>query len=290
VLAGLAFAQAESAKAKPKAAGKTATAKQLHKLFDEEWEYSLRENPTFASALGDKRYNDRWEDASLENVERQHQHTLEVQKKLAAIGRAKLSAADQINYDMFKRSVEDALGDYEFKTYLLPLNQRGGIQTLDTFTRNLTFNTTKDYADWLARLNAFPTLMDQTIALMREGVKQKVLHPKVIMQRVPAQIDRQIVDSPEKSGYYGPFREMASHVPTAEQERLRAAAREAISNKIFPAYKKLKDFFVSEYLPASFNDVGVWRRPNGDKAYAFYTRQYTTTNLTPDQIHEIGLK
>jgi uncharacterized protein (DUF885 family) len=289
-LVGLSFAQAKSAAAPGQSARKGAVAKQLHKLFEDEWEYSLRENPTFASALGDKRYNDRWEDASLENVERQHQHTLEVQKKLAAFDRRKLSAADQINYEMFKRDVENALGDYEFKTYLLPLNQRGGIQTLDTFTRNLTFNVTKDYEDWLARLNAFPTLMDQTIALMREGVKQKVLHPKVIMQRVPAQIDRQMVDSPEKSGYYEPFREMAKSVPAADQERLRAAAREAISNKIIPGYKKLKEFFVNEYLPASFDQVGVWQRPNGDKAYAFYTRQYTTTDLTPDQIHEIGLK
>ena len=290
VLVTLAYAQARSPETQRKPASKTGATEQLHKLFDEEWEYTLRENPTYASALGDKRYNDRWEDASLENVERQHQHTLAVQTKLAAIGRTKLSAADQINYDMFKRDLDNALGDYEFKTFLLPLNQRGGIQTLDTFTRNLTFNTTKDYEDWVARLNAFPTLMDQTIALMREGVKQKVLHPKVIMQRVPTQIDRQIVDSPEKSGYYGPFREMASTVSAADQERLRNAAREAIANKIIPAYKKLKEFFVSEYLPASFDQVGVWQRPNGDKAYAFYTRQYTTTDLTPDQIHEIGLK
>jgi uncharacterized protein (DUF885 family) len=265
-------------------------AKTLHTLFDSEWEYQMRENPTFASSLGDKRYNDRWEDVSLANIEKQHQHALEVQKKLAAIDRKHLSQTDQVNYDMFKRDLDIALGDHEFKTYLLPLNQRGGIQTLDTFTRNLTFDNTKDLEDWLARINAFPTLMDQTIALMREGTKQKVVHPKVIMQRVPGQIDRQIDAEPEKSGFYDPFREMPKSVPAADQERLRAAAKEAIATKVIPSYKKLKEFFVNEYLPACFDQVGVWQRPNGDKAYAFYTREYTTTDLTPDQIHEIGLK
>jgi uncharacterized protein (DUF885 family) len=110
------------------------------------------------------------------------------------------------------------------------------------------------------------------------------------MQRVPTQIERQIVSDPEKSGFYGPYREIPTSVPAADQKRLRAAAKEAITNKVIPSYKKLKEFFVNEYLPACFDQVGVWQRPNGDKAYAFYTREYTTTDLTPDQIHEMGLK
>jgi uncharacterized protein (DUF885 family) len=285
----LALLTISTMQAQTKPASSAPVAQTLHALFDAEWEYTMRENPTYASVLGDKRYNDRWEDASLANVEKQHQHTLDVQKKLAAIDRGKLSKTDQINYDMFKRDNDNALDDYQFKTYLLPLNQRDGIQTLDGFTHNLTFNTTKDFQDWVARLNAFPTLMDQTIALMREGIVQKVMHPKVIMQRVPAQIDKQLV-APEESGYYKPFKEMPNSVPAADQQRLQAAAKEAVANKVIPAYKKLKEFFVNEYLPASYDQVGAWQRPNGDKAYAFYVREYTTTDLTPDQIHEIGLK
>jgi uncharacterized protein (DUF885 family) len=286
-VAVLVTALATLAAAQHKPAAKSSQAKALHALFEAEWEYSMRENPTFASILGDKRYNDRWEDASLENIEKQHQHALAVQKKLAAIDRRALAPNDQINYDMFKRDLEVALGDYAFKTYLLPLNQRGGIQTLDSFTHNLTFDTKKDYEDWLARINAFPALMDQTIALLREGIKQRVVHPKVIMQRVPTQIERQIVE-PEKSGYYGPFREMAKTVSETDQQALSATAREAVATKVIPAYKKLKDFFVREYLPACYEQVGVWQRPNGDKAYAFYVHEYTTTEPTPDQIHEIG--
>jgi uncharacterized protein (DUF885 family) len=279
-------AQTKSAAPQVKSGG----TKALHALFDEEWEYNLRENPTFASSLGDKRYNTKWDDVSLANIEQQNQHALAVQKKLAAIDRKQLSPTDKVNYDMFKRDLENGIESYRFKTHLLPLNQRGGLQTLDTFTSNLTFETTKDCEDWLARLNAFPAFAEQTTALMREGIRQKVMHPKVIMQRVPAQIERQIVDDPEKSGWYAPFKEMAKSVPSADQERLRAAAKQAISTKIVPAYRQFKDFFVNEYLPASYDQVGAWQRPDGDKAYAFYARQYTTTDMTPDQIHELGLK
>ena len=265
-------------------------ADRLHKLFDAEWEYTMRESPEWASQLGDKRYNDRGSDASLANIEKRHQHSLEVAQQLAAIPRTGLSQTDQINYDMFKRDLDDEAGDYKFKTYLLPLNQREGIQTLDSFTYSLTFNTAKDYEDWIARLNAFPARMDQEIALMREGIREKVMHPKVIMQRVPAQIDRQLVSDPAESGFYRPFKEMPPSIPAAEQEQLRSAAKQAVETKVLPSYKKFKEFFVNEYLPASYDQVGAWQRPNGTEAYAFYVRQYTTTDMTPDQIHAIGLK
>src|SRR5437660_663798 len=103
----------------------------LNKFFDDEWEWTMRENPTFASTLGDRRYNDRWEDASLENIERQHQHSLEASKRLQSIPRAQLSAADQLNYDLFKNDLDTEIEGHKFKLYLLPVNQRGGIQTVD---------------------------------------------------------------------------------------------------------------------------------------------------------------
>jgi uncharacterized protein (DUF885 family) len=171
---------------------------------------------------------------------------------------------------------------------LLPVNQRGGIQTIDTLTEVLQFETAKDYADWIARMNSFPIYMDQTIGLMREGMRVGMKYPKVIMQRIPAQIDKQLVD-PEQSGFYGPFKKMPESIPAAEQERLRTAAKEAIAAQVVPAYKKMKEFFANEYLPASFDQVGAWQWPNGDKAYAFFARKFTTTNMTPEQIHEVGL-
>jgi uncharacterized protein (DUF885 family) len=267
-----------------------AAASALQKLFDDEWEWTMRENPTFASNLGDRRYNDRWEDASLENIARQQQHRLDTLKRLQAIPRARLSPEDQLNYDLFKKDLDNSIEAYKFKLYLLPVNQRGGIQSSDEIAEQLRFQTVKDYEDWIARMRAFPAYMDQTVALMREGVREKMLWPKVVERRVSTQIDKHIVARPEESTFYKPFTQFPPDIPQAERERLSQAAREAISGSVLPSYKKLKDYFDKEYLPACFDQVGVWQWPNGAQAYAFLARRYTTTDMTPEQIHEKGLQ
>jgi uncharacterized protein (DUF885 family) len=262
----------------------------LEKLFDEEWEWTMRENPTFASNLGDRRYNDRWEDASLENIERQRQHQLETFKRLQSIQRAQLAPADQLNYDLFKKDLDDSIEGFKFKLYLLPVNQRGGIQSIDEIAEQLRFQTVKDYDDWIARMRAFPLYMDQTIALMREGVREKILWPKAVERRVSAQIDKHIVSRSEDSTFYTPFKQFPSDIPQAERDRLSQAAREAITQNVIPSYRKLKEYFDKEYLPASLDQVGIWQWPNGPAAYAFLARRYTTTEMTPEQIHEKGLQ
>jgi uncharacterized protein (DUF885 family) len=131
--------------------------------------------------------------------------------------------------------------------------------------------------------------MDQTIALMSEGIKARVLLPKVIMQRVPAQIDKQIVEKPEDSLFYKPFKRFPSGIPAAERERLSRDARAAVNLNIIPAYKRFKKFFVDEYLPASFDEVGAWQIPQGEAMYAHFVRKYTTTNVTPREVHDKGL-
>src|ERR1044071_5063686 len=181
-------------------------ARALQKLLDDEWEWVMRKTPPSASTLGDRRYNDRWEDASLENVERQHQHRLETQRRLRAIDRSKLSEADRLNYDLFEKDVAADIEQHKFKLYLLPVNQRGGIQTADELTELLRFQTLKDYEDWTARMRPLPLYMTQTIALMREGVREHMLWPKAVVRRVSAQIDKQIVERPEDSSFYKPFK------------------------------------------------------------------------------------
>jgi uncharacterized protein (DUF885 family) len=267
-----------------------AAAGALRKLFDDEWEWTMRENPTFASNLGDRRYNDRWEDASLENIARQQQHRLETLKRLQAIPRARLSPADQLNYDLFKKDLDNDIEGFKFKLYLLPVNQRGGIQSADEIAEQLRFQTVKDYDDWIARMRAFPAYTDQTIALMREGVRQHMLWPKVVERRVSVQIDKHIVSRPEESTFYKPFTQFPSDIPAAERDRLSRDAREAITQSVIPSYRKLKEYFDKEYLPACFDQVGIWQWPNGAEAYAFLARRYTTTEMTPQQIHEKGLQ
>ena len=262
----------------------------LHRLFAAEWDYDMEQNPTAASNLGDRRWNDRWEDVSLPAIERRHDHDIDTLKRLQLIERARLSPRDQLNYDLFEREYKERIEGFQFHWYLIPLNQRGGVQTADDLANQLRFSTVKDYEDWIARLRSFPAYIDQTIALMREGIRERMLLPKIVMQRVPAQIDNQIVASPEASPFYRPFLRFAPSIAQADQSRLASTAKDAVGSGVIPAFTRFKRFFVEEYLPSCFEQVGIWQNPNGDAMYAFFVRQYTTTALTPHQIHEIGLR
>ena len=263
--------------------------KALHELFRAEWDYTMQQFPTWASTLGDRRWNDRWTDLSLDAIRKRNEHNLEALARLGRINRGRLSPQDQLNYDLFKREYEEAVEAFKYRMYLLPLNQREGIQTADDLSDALRFETTKDYEDWIARLRAFPAYMEQTIGLMREGIRARLMWPKVVMQRVPAQIDKQITTDPQSSLFYKPFKRFPDHIPAAERERLIQAARAAISSDVVPAYQKFKEFFVKEYLPASYDQVGAWQMPQGEEMYSFQARRYTTTNLAPREIHEKGL-
>lgn len=275
--------------AQRRAQGDSSATRALHALFDEEWEYQMREHPERASTLGDRRFNDRWTDLSIAAINRRHEHTVATLARLKSISRTELSAQDQINYDLFKRNMEDDIGEDEFHLYLLPLNQRGGIQTENELGDQLRFTTLKDYEDWLARLRTFPAYMDQTLSLMREGMRERMMWPKVVMKRVPAQIESQIVSNPEDSPFYKPFKKFPQDISADVRERLTRDAREAISSSVIPSFKKLLSFYKNEYLPASFDEVGVWQMPRGQELYAFLAREYTTTTMTPQQIHDLGL-
>jgi uncharacterized protein (DUF885 family) len=264
-------------------------ARSLHALFDSEWDYAMREFPTWASTLGDRRWNDRWEDDSLAAIERRHRHDLDVLAQLKAIDRARLSPADQLNYDLFVKQYGTDVEGYKFRWHLVPLNQRGGIQTEDDLGDQLRFTTVKDYDDWIARLRSFPQHMDQTLALLREGVRVRMVHPRIISERIPAQIDKQIVDRGEDSPFFRPFKHVPDSFSQTDRERILASGREAITSQVVPSFRRMKEFFVKEYIPASYPEVGAWQMPDGAEMYAYEARRYTTTDLTPQQIHEIGL-
>ncbi len=263
---------------------------QLNDLYAAEWETTLREAPTFASHLGDLRYNDRWTDVSLPAIQRRHAHQRDVLTKLAAVDPSGLSPQDRLNYLLFKHQTQTDIEEFPFHWWLVPLNQREGIQDENSLADSLRFKTVKDYDDWIARLVAFPAYMDQTIALMRRGIEEKIVQPKIVMRRVPDQIKRQIVEKPEESLYYKPLKTFPDDIPAAEQERLKTAAAKAIAEGVVPAYRKFHAFFTQEYLPACFDEVGAWQLPRGEEFYALRCRVFTTTKLTPDEIHAIGLK
>jgi uncharacterized protein (DUF885 family) len=269
--------------------GANDAAKALHTLFAADWDYQMEQHPTWASALGDRRWNERWSDVSLDAIFKRHAHAVEILDHLTKIKRGALTPADQLNYDLFKRDYENDVEGFQYRWYLLPLNQLGGVHTLNQLVDVLRFQTVKDYDDWIGRLNGLPTLVDQTISLMRLGIKNGIVHPKIVLQRVPAQIDHHIVNDPKASLFYAPFKKFPSPITAADRARLAQAAENAIANAVIPAYQRLKDFIVNDYLPAAPSQVGIWQFPDGAAMYAYAARSNSTTDLAPQKIHEIGL-
>jgi uncharacterized protein (DUF885 family) len=273
-----------------RAAPQPSAAKALHNLFNVAWDQEMQERPEDASELGDRRWNDRWMDRSLEAYALRDKNNHEILAKLAKIDRKQLSKTDQLNYDLFQKRYADRIEQYKVRWFLLNFNQREGPQTIDDLGNSLRFETMKDYEDWLARLRAVPTALDQFTALLQEGIRERMVHPRVTMERIPAQIDKQIVSDPTQSGFYKPFESFPSAISQADQQRLQQAAREAVEQQVVPAFTKFKQFFVSEYLPACYDKVGAWQLPHGEELYTQMIRHYTTTNETPEEVHQIGLK
>jgi uncharacterized protein (DUF885 family) len=285
LLAAVALVAAESAQAQ-----QTARNAQLHALFAEEWERGLRENPENASYQGDNRYNDRWTDLSPEAIARREAADKSALDKVRTIDRATLSPADQLNYDTFEWQLQRAVARQRFREYLQPVGHQGGPQTADGLAEVLPFASVKDYRDWLKRMEALPTVIDQTIALLEEGARTGNVPPRVLMQRVPAQIAAQVVDDPSKSPFYRPFARFSDSIPASERAGLQKQAKQVILTRVVPAYRKLGEYFESQYLPKSRDGIAVTGLPDGRAYYDFLAGYYTTTDLNAEQIHKVGLE
>jgi uncharacterized protein (DUF885 family) len=262
----------------------------LHQLFEQEWQRGLSDYPENASYNGDTRYNDRWTDMSLTAIGAREAADKAALAKLQAIGRAALSPADQLNYDTFEWQLKRNIERQRYREYLMPMTHQGGVQTADGIAELLDFRTEQAYIDWLARLDKLPALIDQNIVLMREGVKTGRTPPKAIMQRVPNQIKAQVVDDPENSAFYAPFKKFPDSIPAQRQAELRTQAKQIIAERVVPAYARLGTYFNTEYLPATRDAIAASSLPDGSDYYDFLARYYTTTDLSAEDIHAIGLK
>jgi prolyl oligopeptidase len=261
----------------------------FHALLDEAWEWQLRENPMMASGLGDRRYNDQWSDNSIAAIQRRQDETREFLRRAYAIDRSALSENDQLNHELFRRSLQDRVDRFKFSGHLIPFYQRGGVQNLDSNTSRLRFVTVKDYEDWIARLGQIDAVIGQTIDLADAGIEAGLVSPRVLMERIPKQIAAQLVDAAESSPFYKVFEEMPNTITAENQERLRAQAREVIEETVLPAYRELDEYFNDTYLPASRDTIGLSELPNGSEWYELRARQFTTTQMSPDEIHRVGL-
>lgn len=261
----------------------------LHALFDAHWERDMEDNPVRASMLGDRRFNQNWSDLSPTAFNANAANDRRALSDLSEIDRAQLSKQERINYDLFKLRYQDRIEGAAFSPHLIPISQRGGIQTLDENASRLRLANAQDFADWLARLEKIDELMDQTIALMNEGIATGILPPKATMQRVPAQIAKQLVKDPEQSLFYKVFNEMPTDIPKTEVASIQARAKIVIATKVIPAYQKLDTYFNEVYYPACRETYGVSDLPNGKKYYEYLVKRFTTTDMTPEEVHQIGL-
>ena len=258
-------------------------------LLNDAWEWQLIEHPVFASRLGDRRRNDQWQDLSLDAFERRHEDERAFLRRLRAIDSAQLTADDQLNYDLFRRELENSIDAHQYKSYLMPISQRGGVQSLESTAETVRLANVGDYEDWLARMAGVDNMIDQTMALQEEGRKTGYMPPKVLMERIPDQIGSQLVEDPELSPFFIAFAEMPDAISGSDQERLRQTAKDIIDQSIVPAYRRFSRYFNNTYLPASRDSIGASSLPNGDKFYEYRTRTFTTTQMTPDEIHRLGL-
>jgi len=270
--------------------GATTPARALDSLFADEWERGLREHPESASAFGDTRYGDRWTDLSPSAIASREASDRSALEGLHAIDRAALSPDQQLNYDTFEWLLQRAIERQGFREYLRPIDHKNGPQLNDTIVEVMPFRVTADYRKYLARMAALPDHIDQTIALMKEGAKAANTPPRVLMERVPAQIAKQMVDDPARSPFYRPFLKFADGISEADRGALQADARATVRDRLVPAFRKLQTYLKDEYLPRTRASIAASDLPDGKAYYRFLVRFQTTTDLDVDQIHETGLK
>ncbi|MGN6185182.1 MAG: DUF885 domain-containing protein [Thermoanaerobaculia bacterium] len=262
----------------------------LNRLLDEQWEYTLKHAPEFASMLGDPRYNDRVSDASERAVLAELEDARRFLRRFEAIDASGFSEQEKLNRELMLKNLRDSIEIAKFRPYLMPVNQMGGIHlTWAQLPSQLTFRTVKDYDDYVARLRKFPRQMDDTIANMRKGLTAKLVPPKFLIVKVADQA-AEIAKSPaDTSPFAVPLQKLPDSFSDAEKQRIRTDVVAAIRSSVLPAYDKFAKFVRNEYAPKGQKNVGVWALPDGKARYEFFVRNQTTTNLSADEIHRIGL-
>jgi uncharacterized protein (DUF885 family) len=260
------------------------------KIVKEEWETRMRENPLFATQVGDHRYNDQLPQVGLADEARRAQQDRAFLKRLEGIDRARLDDKRRGNYDIFRRMLNDRIAEFEFKGYLMPITNRDGFHT--SFVQlgdRVPLNTVKDYENYCARLEAARRYIGQYIEVMREGAKAGYVLPKVVLEGWESTVETHLVDDATESLLYGPFEEYPDAVPAKDRERITARGKKAIMESVVPGYRAFGEFMAKEYVPACRETIGASELPNGKAYYAYRVRMFTTLDVTPKQVHDIGL-
>ena len=258
-------------------------------LLDKEFAKSIEDNPIYASYMGDLRFNTLWPDYSIEKINKDHEHTLKVIQELEMMSVDNFSDENKLNYRLFLDGYKNSADKHQYQIHLLPFSHRGGIQLQHETAETLPLRNFQQYMDWISRLEKLDDVIDQYIALANQGIENQVMPPKVLMSRVLNQIKLQNVDSYINSPFYDAFEVLPDEISNQEQEQIREQAQITITNVVIPSYVKLLNFFENSYYPNCRDTIGISDIKNGSKYYELIARQFTTTELTPDEIHNIGL-
>ena len=269
--------------------GQKADSVRLHELFALDWDYSNIEYPEGATYSGYKGQNDRWTDVSLAAIGQRKKELQNPLAVIASIDRRSLSTSDQLNYDLFRRGVEDIIAGTRFPGEDLSIDARSGPQLLSQALELNPNTTVKDYEDIVARVDGLGAVVDQTIVLLQKGLDAKVTAPRITLRDVPDQVKGLLTADPMQSPVLVMFTRFPASIPVADQKRLTAAAVTAYTEKVKPAYERLYTFLTTKYIPGARETVGMSALPDGAAWYAYNVRIQTTTNRTPEQIHETGL-
>ena len=264
--------------------------KELSDLFHDYWEAYLKVNPEFASTIGDKRFDDKVSDYSVKAYNDWLEQEQNFLLRLAAIDPNGLSDQEKLSRELLLRRFTDDAEAAEFKEWEMPVNQMDGIQNwYPQLVSQLSFTTVADYDNWITRLHAIPGAFDQVTTNMSIGMDDHRVPPKFLLEKVLAQVKAIDSEKPEDSPFALPLEKFPASIPAAEQQRIKTETLAAITKEVMPAYMRFQRFLEVSYIPAGRTEPGIWALPDGAKYYQFLIHRTTTTDLTPDQLHQLGL-
>ena len=285
------FSHAQAASASPAQPGSVEDRrKALNALFHDYWEANLKHSPEFASSIGDKRYNDQIDDNSVRSINDWLAAEQNYLLQLAAIDPTGLTDQEKTSRDLLMRELAEDEEGAEFKEWEMPVNQMGGIYSeYPRLVAQLSFTTVKDYDDWIARLHAIPKAFDQVSANMSIGIDDKRVPPKFLLEKTLDQVKQLASQTPEESPLALPLKSFPPTISSSEQARIRQETLDAIGKEVLPAYLRFARFLEVGYIPAGRTQPGISALPDGAKYYAYHIRRSTTTDLSAEKIHQIGI-
>ncbi len=260
---------------------------QQNALFEEFYETGLKNSPERATSYGDYRYNALLDQYSLEEIARQHAEANDFLKRLQAIPTEGMSEKDVLSHRIMERQIQREDVNYSLKNYEMPVNQQNGVHTrLADLPLRVPLDSVQHYDDYISRLRQIPRVLEQTTEVMRQGEKDGLMPPKLVLDKLPGQCDGIISANP----FLIPTKKFPAEFSEEDKKRLTAEITKAINDDVMPAFRKFAEFLRSEYAPKGRTDLSVESLPDGKRRYAEAVKFMTTINITPAEVHEIGLK